>query len=437
MSKKSVRGLCKDAGPLIDKTKDRKCRHSPSESLPHLGGIVQQLGVCQSCKYWVPSTTAPVNKSPVPLPVVTTPCAKEGAIIQFCENCGDKEGRHVRECEKWKFVTREPVGSSMMNCQKCKADGLGYVAVGKKDNSNYGPDSIVRIDSDRLASVKDGRKFNCSVIDFGDLRLMAYRTGWVSSRLHIATLGKDLQPESTFPIDLQHPRCSAGREDPRLFVFRDTLYMAFAGVEWVGGRVSVAQMVAQLDSKYQVTRIWEPAYANRTRPMEKNWQFFQHDSELYCVYGIAPDHKILHIDSMTGDAKLSHSTPTPTKWSGGLLRGGCPPVRVGTEYYHWFHGFNKTKRDDTLGSWYDYSVGVYTFDAKPPFKVRRMTPHPVWLGDPSKLDLNVTKDKSVIYPCGVVLDGDKWLVSAGHQDWECFVASFGVADIERQLEVIR
>ncbi len=109
-------------------------------------------------------------------------------------------------------------------------------------------------------------------------------------------------------------------------------------------------------------------------------------------------------------------------------------MRVGNEFYHWFHGLRRTKRAGTPhGDWYEYSVGLYTFDARPPFKVRRMTPRPVWLGDPAKLSLNATPDKSVIYPGSCLFDGTKWLVAAGHQDAECVVGSFDAADIERQL----
>ncbi len=67
------------------------------------------------------SYPAAVGKS---LPLLTL-CANEGPITEPCPSCKGA-GRHVRKCSVWKQVTREPVGTAKMNCQKCKAEGLGW-----------------------------------------------------------------------------------------------------------------------------------------------------------------------------------------------------------------------------------------------------------------------------------------------------------------------
>ena len=117
--------------------------------------------------------------------------------------------------------------------------------------------------------------------------------------------------------------------------------------------------------------------------------------------------------------------------------GGAAPVRVGDEWYSFFHGWKRTPRSSAPGGfWYDYAAGVYTFDANPPFAVKRVCRKPIWVPDMRKAGLNVEPNKAVIYPSGVVRDGERWLVAAGHQDAECVVASFAVADIERVLETV-
>lgn len=361
-------------------------------------------------------------------------------ITERCKGCKGA-GRHVRRCSVWKEVTWEPIGSARMSCQKCRAEGLGYepAAPAKAAPAPVLPAVATSlVDPSRLAPAADGRRFNCSILDHGGRRLMAYRVGWSPTRIHVAELGADLQPVATTPIDLPHPRCAAGQEDPRLFLFGGILHLIFAGLEWKGGRLIVSQMVARLGSDLRAERVWEPKLADRRLPMEKNWMPFESGVDLHAVYTIRP-HRVLLLDVAGGTAATAHETPDPPAgiWPGWELRGGAAPVRVGDEFYSFFHGWRRSKRAGTpTGDWYDYATGVYTFDAASPFAVRRVCRAPIWLADPARESLNVTRDKTVIYPCGALLDNGRWLVSAGQHDAECLIGTFPAADIERALEAV-
>lgn len=354
-------------------------------------------------------------------------------ILERCPSCSGG-GRHVRECALHGTCTHEPVNPAVMDCRKCRAEGLGYAPV---TPPRVAPDNSTLVD---FAAVDrdERRRFNASVLDYGGSRWLAYRVGWTRSHIHLARLGADAQPVETQAIHVpHHPGCELGQEDPRLFVFDGAMHLAFAGLRWHGGRLVVSQMLARLNGVF-AQRVWEPSLPNRQMPMEKNWGFFNAENQLFAVYTIRP-HRVLSIDPEHGQAIEAFRTDSiPAQfWPGWELRGGAPPVRYGNEYYSFFHGWRRSKRAGTPhGDWYDYAVGVYTFEARPPFTPRRITPRPIWLGDPAKIALNVTPDKNVIYPCGAIRDGERWLVSAGHQDAECRLRWFGLGEIEDALEPI-
>lgn len=64
----------------------------------------------------------------VALPVVVPPCVHGGTdadIVERCPTCGGG-ARHVRECEVHGRCTREAVNPAVMDCTRCRRDGLGY-----------------------------------------------------------------------------------------------------------------------------------------------------------------------------------------------------------------------------------------------------------------------------------------------------------------------
>src|SRR5690606_34380981 len=103
-----------------------------------------------------------------------------------------------------------------------------------------------------------------------------------------AELDDGLKPLRTVVLpQLRHPRANYGREDPRLFVFRGRLHIAYIGVQGTGQGVATHQMYARLTDDLRVEEVFHPEYAFR-REWEKNWQFFEWENELFAVYSIAP-----------------------------------------------------------------------------------------------------------------------------------------------------
>jgi FkbM family methyltransferase len=196
-----------------------------------------------------------------------------------------------------------------------------------------------------------------------------------------------------------------GNDDPVLLWHNGKLHLFFVGV--VGSRrkaESVKVLYAILGDDLQPITIHSPAYGPPGQP-QKNWAPFSHDGELLAVYSIAP-HQIIRID---GDcAELEHESPTVGRWTGGHMRGGAAPVRVGDEYWHFFHGRLDPQRH--------YSTGLCVFDAFPPFQIRRLTPEPIQWGDVETQpdDMHCP----VVFVRGAIRRGDDWILSSGiHDRW--------------------
>lgn len=342
----------------------------------------------------LPSRPASLSPSPAPAAAPprfrSLPCVHEGAVLEWCASCnGDR--RHVRDCDLHERCTRGVVSDRVRACERCPDFD---------DGRSPAPARRVRIDPTDLATGAGGWRFNAGLVRYQDRLLLAYRTGWAGAQVHVAELDAGYRPGPSTTLDLFFPgRANYGREDPRLFVHNDRLHVGYIGVSGRNGPTH--QMYAVLRDDLSVEKIHCPHLPGR-QPWEKNWSMFSHGGELYAVYQCSP-HTVVRLD---GDrAEVVSAIDWSPKWSGGLLRGGAPPVRVGDTYWHWFHG-----RSDPGPV---YSYGVVAFAAAPPFAPVAYTPAPLVAADPLAREGNYC---AVVFPCGAVLDGDRWKVSLGVND---------------------
>lgn len=284
-----------------------------------------------------------------------------------------------------------------------------------------------RIDAlppDRRTAVAIPGHFNAGLIEHEGALILASRDRLHGARVHLAVLTSDqhFARHKSSPLSFAHADCAGGQADPRLFHFRGRLHVAFYGEDTRGGRETQHQFYAALNDDLTAGPAYRPRFKGEVA-FEKNWGFFEHDGELYAVRWIAPHHEILRID---GDiATIAHETYNAGAWSGGELRGGAPPVRVGDEYIVWAHG--------RLGEGVNaiYSVGVYAFEARPPFRVTRQTVAPLlWATD---ADRQPNGGCRVVFPQGAILREGKWLVSMGAGDQRIDICEWDAAAVEKLL----
>lgn len=276
---------------------------------------------------------------------------------------------------------------------------------------------VARFDEKNLAPGARGKRFNPSIIDFEGGYLFAYRDGWSGSCIHLVRLDAECRPiEKPRILPLNHRRANVGREDPRLFWHAGRPHISFIGVE--GGPqmkgVVTHQLYARLSHDLRIEDTFFPAIHAR-RAWEKNHAYFEHDGTLFAIYTVDPWNWIMRVD---GNAtKFEHRTITPGPWSGGEQRGGAAPVRVGDEYWHFTHA----RRTSPTTGRPVYEAGLYTFDATPPFRPRRIIPSPIMIGTDTAQPAVDVNYADVVFPCGAVRDVRGlgfWMLSCGiHDRW--------------------
>lgn len=346
------------------------------------------------------ATKTPKAKSPTKAEA-RPPCGNLGAATGdtvTCPTCTGNVQLKVFTCTEHGTCTIGKKAPGVACCDGC--------------NSYRKPDSIRPVSS---MTVDLPGHYNCALLEWHGQTLLASRLDrGGKAGVYLSELFEG-RPLWTYELEMHHDGKRITAEDPRLFVHQGRLHIAFH--TYNGKASSIA--VAELSHDLQVERVWLPQYAERNS-WEKNWCFFEEDGALYSLYSINPHVVLVHAGGHVHKAfQQSHSFRWPMHMRGGAI------CRVGDEYYHWFHTTKQTNKH------YLYTMGLYTFSAKPPFKPLRAIADPVFV--PVDKERPIGFNKSVIFPCGADLQNGQWRVSVGIHDAECRIIAFDAADIEKRL----
>lgn len=252
--------------------------------------------------------------------------------------------------------------------------------------------AVFRVDENRIAD--------------NNLHLLYPAEGSKATLVH-AVLDDAFKPVSQRPLIITPDlHC----EDPRLFLYRGKLYMAYNGASYKPS--SFRQHICDISSGQP-----GPVYAlERCQPTDKNWMYFERDGNLYAVYSIDP-HVVVRIDGdkIEEAGRSDHGLKRNIWWYGEPRGGSCPWYIGNDEFLTFFQshyipaGFYRRV----------YVMGAYVFSAKPPFEIKRITHKP--LIAPESTD---TTMHAVVFPGGAVFKDDKWVVPFGYNDVESRVAIF-------------
>lgn len=344
------------------------------------------------------------------MPLRVVPCRYEGQIVSWCPK-GDEQ-LHVRQCA---HNEGPDTCKRAEECARCPLYAPEAPMPTISPSPAPPPGWPIRFDERNLWPGAPGLRFNSSILADGDGCLFAYRTGWRGSDIWIGRLDAAFQPiGEPRQLHLRHREANYGREDVRLFRHKGRPHVSFIGV--VGGKRirHTNQLFARLSPDgMRVEDVFLPKFAGR-RLWEKNWQFFDAGGHLYAIYYVNP-HRVLRVASNV--ATLAYESPGLPDWQGGEPRGGAAPVLVGNEWWCFFHD-RVNGPDGKL----QYRTGIYTFDAEPPFLIRRYIPDPILEADPTTRPAD--QYASVVFPGGAVCQDGEWIVAHGvHDRWSelhCF-----------------
>ncbi len=258
--------------------------------------------------------------------------------------------------------------------------------------------------------------YNPTILRWRDRVLVGWRIGWGRGRVGLGELTADGTVAGVRELDFSgvwEPGRGDALEDPRLFEAFGRVHVVYTHLD---GR-SIGMGLAVLDEGLRVE--WAGRFAPRDRRAEKNWQFFQCGRELHAVYGTNP-HTVGCLRRpgagwYGGELRVPPADGAVLPWAWGEPRGGTPPVRVGDEYFSFFHSM----RDG------EYVAGFYGFEARPPFRVTRWPEAPCLRPRPSPSG----RWLQVVFPGGAVHEDGEWLVAYGWNDERCALARFRHADL--------
>lgn len=259
--------------------------------------------------------------------------------------------------------------------------------------------------------------FNNSIIRYNGKLLMSYRMDMSPfteyTRLAIVELEEDYTPikSSNRILDLKTPNDGFSAEDGRLFVFKNKLHITYS-TNYAGNNFSIGIAVIEDDFSLSDNIIFNKPIESIP---EKNWLFFEYNSELYCLYNANES----SIWKVVGNSIIPIHSAEKIKWDWGELRGGATPILHDDKLYHFFHTSFPIYDKQSKMSSRQFFMGCQVLEATPPFRTIFISKEPILTGEYSNNINYPNPSKVIVYPCGVVMEKDNWVISFGYQDYEC------------------
>lgn len=281
---------------------------------------------------------------------------------------------------------------------------------------------------ERGRPIRPTNYFNCSFIKYNGKTYFAYRMEakpfCERMKIGLCLMDENLNPipatnvllDLYSELEIRYSRIKVHKfpmgfhvEDPRLFIYKDELYLSYTD-GYIMGQAKINPETLQAENSFYLEK---PDPVNRQT--EKNWTFFDYEGRLMCVYDASKQ----EIFEMSGDKHTKlYETPFENHWRWGQMRGGTSPVRVGDNYLSFFHSASDIKTMKGTGR--QYFMGAYMFEGKPPFKPISISKEPLLAGERISDHIPRLSNRIfVVFPAGQIRKENSWLVSYGYNDYEC------------------
>lgn len=280
--------------------------------------------------------------------------------------------------------------------------------------------------------------FNPSLLDWLGRRYLVVRRRHISvhpGRNDIAIWLMDgnlnLLKEEQIIFPIRHP--NENFEDPRAINAAGSFWLSYATFRAPWTLHHVHQGAAIINLKRQAIEVYHVQYGGNgahnlgNTENEKNWVWFLHDGAMHFVYSPTP-----HVVVKTNRATVVQDWQEKSfNWRYGLPRGGTSPVLADGLYWSFFHSSLDINPDPPRRRYY---LGVYAFQAKPPFKPVLYTRKPLLTG--SEADPREPSAPLCVFPCGAAKDNESWLVTFGVNDCACAWIRIPHQEILRKVDMV-
>ncbi len=320
------------------------------------------------------------------------------------------------------FDTDVPTFQEQAEHEGWKA-GLFDLPYGKENRLFFNP-SIVEYDKQRWLIVR-----NCQ---FNPHKKPPYDSFSALDRYQLD--GTDIIPDSGTRIPLPLGKSKREQwEDPRILDTGSKLVLSCTNFIQGLGHAHIA--LAIMDKSWNIQGINHPKYGHNGHDLpsntehEKNWTWFMHEGEMHMVYDMEP-HTVVRCDSAASPQEEYQTDLPSDMWRHGRRRGGSNPVRIGDEYFAFYHS--------SLPWWRGrrrYYMGAYAFEAKPPFRITRSTSLPLLTG--SKNNHRVLEFPLVIFPGGSLYNAkqQEHMVVFGVNDYQSGWTKISHEDLLERMKI--
>jgi len=276
--------------------------------------------------------------------------------------------------------------------------------------------------------------FNASVIRWEGRLLLCFRVrdenmvstfeiGFIELDNDFNAIGK----AHILEVRYEDPTCLQRKQDPRLIIVHNKLHILYSEFikidDIITRRMFIAEVQREGDTFFIDAPVCLHPFEGWSKRWEKNWVPFVYHDTLHLAYSVVP-HRIMEPLLPRGECVTRHATLSSMAWDWGDPRGGTPAIKDGDEYIAFFHS-SRLMTTSYSGNvkMTHYVMGAYTFSAEPPFEIRRMSAHPiVGPGFYAGPTYNTWKPLRVVFPMGLLIEGDTVWVTYGRQDFEIWVA---------------
>lgn len=259
-------------------------------------------------------------------------------------------------------------------------------------------------------------QLNSSIFEFNDKKyIMVRNSRFVTNLMTLNWLRLyEYDTLTELNLDIKEEVDFEQFEDPRVLVYNDKIYVSCATyVHDAFHLVHQKLLIFDKDFKHidnlHLNYGFNGKSLKESTGIEKNWTFFVHNNKLMCIYKLFP-HTVVEFD-WNGNIVTEYITHNNFKWDYGNPRGGTNPIYKDGYYYSFFHShkyWGNGKRR--------YFMGLYKFNPNPPFEVVEVIENPILYGNEKDERIYKEHNPLVIFPCGVILENNKFIVSFGLND---------------------
>ena len=284
--------------------------------------------------------------------------------------------------------------------------------------------------------------FNASIIRWQGKLLLCFRVRndkMVSTHeVGLVWLDENFNPISRAKIlEIYDKKSFAQNQDSRLIIINQRLYLVYSNFIKIEGadtrRMFIAELKQDNDSFFIEDSVCLRPFNGESKRWEKNWVPFNYNEKLLLAHTILPHHIVQPLK--TGECITNSWSHSSIDWKWGQLRGGTPAVLDGNEYVAFFHSSKEMKTVHSKGEkMQHYFMGAYTFSARPPFEINRISPVPIVGKDfYHGTEYPTWKPLRVVFAMGCLFDENYFWVTYGKQDFEIWVAKIDKKGLYQSL----